>query len=212
MPIISVLNEKGGVGKTTISAHIARGLQKTGKTVLLVDGDPQGSIRDWHAAAGEDSDLPPLVAMDKVSQYAGLPALSKNYDFVIIDGAAKAADLSVAAVKVSQLVLIPVGPSPLDVWATESLVEIVKARIEIGAELDVAFILSRVKTGTILSRDTAKAIEEGYGLSLLDSHTTSLEIYPSSMTNGSTALDLEPESKAAYEIRAIVKELINWSK
>ena len=100
MPIIAVLNEKGGSGKTTISTNLARGFQLNGHQVLLVDSDPQGSARDWYAAAGEDNNLPPVVGLDRPALFKELPTLSKNTDWVIIDGAPQLEDIAVAAIKV----------------------------------------------------------------------------------------------------------------
>jgi chromosome partitioning protein len=112
--IISIINEKGGVGKTTLTTNLAAAYQRMGKTVLLVDSDPQGSLRDWHAAAGENNTHPPVVAMDRAVQFKDLAGLAANYDIVLIDGAPSVQELAVAAIKASHVVLIPVQPSPYD--------------------------------------------------------------------------------------------------
>ncbi len=111
MPIMALLNEKGGSGKTTISTNLVRGVQLNGLKVLLVDSDPQGSARDWYAAAGEDNNLPPVVGLDRPALFKKLPELVHNTDWVIIDGAPQLEALAVAAIKVSDFVLIPVQPS-----------------------------------------------------------------------------------------------------
>jgi chromosome partitioning protein len=210
MPIVAVLNEKGGSGKTTTSTHLARGLQKEGYQVLLVDSDPQASARDWHAAAGEEADLPPVVGLDKPTLFKDLPRLSRGMGWVIIDGAPQLEDLSVAALKVADYVIIPVQPSPYDIWSTESLVELIKARQEITeGKPKAAFMISRQIVGTKLALEVREALL-AYGLPILKSATCQRVIYPTSASSGSSVLDMEPEGPAAEEIGSLVEEVLTW--
>ncbi len=210
MSIIAVLNEKGGSGKTTISTNLARGLQLKGHQVLLVDSDPQGSARDWYAAAGEDSNLPPVIGLDRPALFKELRDLARSTDWVIIDGAPQLEELAVAAVKVADMVLIPVQPSPYDVWAAESLVELVKTRQEIlEGRPEAAFLVSRQIVGTKLAREVRDALEE-YGLPIMQAFTSQRVIYANSATNGSTVLDAEAEGAAAREMKDLIKELTSW--
>lgn len=125
---IAVLNQKGGSGKTTIATHLARAWQLAGLDVLLVDSDPQGSARDW-AAVREDQPVP-VVGIDRPTIERDLRALGHKQR-IVIDGAPQAADLAASAIKAADLVLIPVQPSPYDIWAAADLVELIKARQEI---------------------------------------------------------------------------------
>ena len=129
MKVIAVLNQKGGSGKTTIATHLARALQLDGADVLLVDSDPQGSARDW-SAVREDQPLT-VVGIDRPTIDRDVKNVARKVDFVVIDGAPQAADLAVSAIKAADFVLIPVQPSPYDIWATADLVELVKQRIEV---------------------------------------------------------------------------------
>lgn len=208
MPIISVINEKGGVGKTTVASHLARGLQKKGKDVLLIDSDPQGSLRDWYESAGENNNLPPVISMDRPAQFKDINAVAK--DWTIIDGAPSIQTLSIAAIKISDFVIIPVHPSPYDVWATESLVEVIKARLQISDKPKAAFMISRQIIGTKLSHDVTEALKD-YGFDILDSRTTQRVIFPASAAKGSTAIDEEPNGAAAKEIFQLVDEVIKWA-
>src|SRR3954454_13805761 len=115
MTIISLLNPKGGSGKTTLSTQIARAFHERGAKVLLVDSDPQGSASDWHAAR-EDNPVP-LLAYDRPENMKVLPGGAAPYDYVFIDGSAKLEGMIAAAVKVSNAVLIPVLPSSYAIWA-----------------------------------------------------------------------------------------------
>ena len=204
MLVIAVLNQKGGSGKTTIATHLARALQIEGADVLLVDSDPQGSARDW-AAVREDQPLT-VVGIDRPTIERDIKNIARK-DFVVIDGAPQAADLAVSAVKAASFVLIPVQPSPYDIWATADLVELVKQRIEVtDGKLQAAFVVSRAIKGTRIGSEIAEALA-GYGLPILESRITQRVSYPSTAAAGTTVMDTEPAGDAAAEVRALAAEL-----
>lgn len=209
MKVIAVLNQKGGSGKTTIATHLARALQLQGADVVLVDSDPQGSARDW-AAVREDQPLP-VVGIDRPTIERDLKALGRK-DFVVIDGAPQAADLAVSAIKAADIVIIPVQPSPYDIWATADLVELVKSRIEItDGKLKAAFVVSRAIKGTKIGVEIGEALR-GYDLPVLEARITQRVSYPSSAALGTTVLDTEPDGDAARECWALataIKEMLN---
>ncbi len=124
--VIAILNQKGGSGKTTIATNLAHALERSEGKVLLVDSDPQGSSRDWNEANG--GSILPVVGLDRETLAKDLQAISIGYDWIVIDGAPQIAKLSAAAVKVADLVVIPVQPSPYDIWACADLVDIIVAR------------------------------------------------------------------------------------
>ena len=204
MQVIAVLNQKGGSGKTTIATHLARALQLDGADVLLVDSDPQGSARDW-AAVREDQPLT-VVGIDRPTIDRDLKNVARK-DFVVIDGAPQAADLAVSAIKAAHFVLIPVQPSPYDIWATADLVELVKQRIEVtDGKLKAAFVVSRAIKGTKIGAEVTEALS-GYGLPVLESRITQRVSYPSTAAGGTTVIDAEPESEASREVQALANEI-----
>jgi chromosome partitioning protein len=211
MTILAVLNEKGGSGKTTISTNLARALQLSDKQILLVDSDPQGSARDWYASAGENNNLPPVVALDRPALFKELPTIIRGMAWVVIDGAPQIEDLAVAALKVADRVIIPVQPSPYDIWATESLVQLIKTRQEMteGRPL-AAFVISRQIVGTKIAHEAREALE-GYQLPIFKSYTSQRVIYANSAATGSTVLDADPEGPAAQEIRTLLQEVMTWA-
>lgn len=209
MQVIAVLNQKGGAGKTTIATHLARVLQLGGADVLLVDSDPQGSARDW-AAVREDQPVP-VIGIDRPTIERDLKSIARK-DFVVIDGAPQAANLAVSAIKASNFILIPVQPSPYDIWATADLVELVKQRIEVtDGRLQAAFVVSRAIKGTKIGAEITEALS-GYGLPVLNSRITQRVSYPSTAATGTTVCDAEPEGEAAREMAALaneIKQLLN---
>lgn len=209
MKTIAVLNQKGGAGKTTIATHLARALQLSGNDVLLVDSDPQGSARDW-AAVREDQPVP-VVGIDRPTIERDLKSVARK-DFVVIDGAPQAHDLAVSAIKAAQFILIPVQPSPYDIWATADLVELVKQRIEItDGALKAAFVISRAIKNTKIGAEIEDALA-GYELPVLASRITQRVSYPSTAAAGTTVLDREPTGEAADEIRALAAEIVQLLK
>ena len=204
MKVIAVLNQKGVSGKTTIATHLARALQLAGADVLLVDSDPQGSARDW-AAVREDQPLT-VVGIDRPTIDRDLKQIARK-DFVVIDGAPQAADLAVSAIKAADFVLIPVQPSPYDIWATADLVDLVKQRIEVtDGRLQAAFVVSRAIKGTRIGGEVTDALT-GYGLPILASRITQRVSYPGTAAVGTTVMDSEPGGDAAAEVHALANEI-----
>lgn len=203
--VIAVLNQKGGPGKTTISTNLASELHHQGDSVLLVDIDPQGSASDW-ADSRERDDLFPVVRMGK-SISRDLPKIARDYDWVIIDGAPQVSELSASAVRAADVVLIPVQPSPYDIWACSDLVELVKARQEVtDGKPKGAFIVSRAITNTRLSGEIAEALE-GYEFPVFANGTTQRIDYVTTAKWGGSVVDLPAGHKARLEIEMLAKEL-----
>ena len=205
MKVIAVLNQKGGSGKTTIATQLARGLQLQGHSVLLVDSDQQGSARDWRAV---DEDNPvPVIGLDRPTLDKDLKTVSDK-DYVVIDGSPQATNLDLSAIKAADFVLIPVQPSPYDVWATNDLVELVKQRIEMtDGKLKAAFVVSRAIQNTNIGKEVASVLTE-YGLPVLDARIMQRVSYPNSAALGKTVFETESKnSNAVQEMTALVNEV-----
>lgn len=203
--VIAVLNQKGGSGKTTISTNVASWLHSQGESTLLVDLDPQGSASDW-ADAREGDELCPVVRMGK-SISRDLPKIARDYDWVVIDGAPQVSELAAAAVRAADVVMIPVQPSPYDIWACSDLVELLKARQEVtDGHPRGAFVISRAIKNTRLSGEVMQALE-GYELPIFANGTTQKVDYANTAKWGGSVVDLEDEHKARFEIKMLVKEL-----
>ena len=203
--IIAILNQKGGVGKTTFSVNLAMGLQQSGDKVLLVDADPQGSARDWHAAG--DGELLNVIGLDRPTLDKDLKTHKINYDWIVIDGPPKLADMSIAAIRSADLVVIPVQPSPYDIWATQDTIDLIKARQEIAdGRPKAAMLISRQIANTNLGREVREALN-GYEMHILTAGTFQRVVYAETAAKGRTVLDAAPNSEAALEMKKIVAEL-----
>ena len=208
MPVvISILNSKGGSGKSTLATNIARALQSSGASVLIVDSDSQGTLRDWENS-GEDETMPAVVSlMNYRTLEREIRQIGEGYTFVVIDGSAKIEKLLGASIRVSDLVLIPVQPTPPDIWGCADLVDLVLARREMtGGEPKSAFVISRKITGTRLASDVRGVLEE-YGLPVLENGTSQRVVYAEAFAYGTTVLDVEPRGKASLEIRGMTNEI-----
>lgn len=208
MPVvISILNSKGGSGKSTLATNIARALQSSGASVLIVDSDSQGTLRDWENS-GEDETMPAVVSlMNHRTLEREIRQIGEGYTFVVIDGSAKIEKLLGASIRVSDLVLIPVQPTPPDIWGCSDLVDLVLVRREMtGGEPKSAFVISRKITGTRLASDVRGVLEE-YGLPVLENGTSQRVVYAEAFAYGTTVLDVEPKGKASLEIMGMTNEI-----
>lgn len=208
MSVISVLNQKGGSGKSTISTHLARGIQLRNLNVLLVDSDPQGSARDW-AAVREDQPVT-VIGLDRPTLDRDIKKLNHN-GIVIIDGAPQASDLAISAIKASDLIIIPVQPSPYDIWATADLVDLVKQRQEITeGKLKAFFVISRVIQGTKLGNEITEALKD-YDLPILETKITQRIAYPTVTIEGKTVFDIKEQNSASQEMNNLIDEILKSS-
>ena len=204
--IISVLNQKGGVGKTTLTVHLATALARAGERVLLVDADPQGSALDW-SAAREGAALFPVAGLPKASLHKELPALAANYTVVLIDGPPRVYDVARSAIMASDLVLIPVQPSPYDVWAAKEIVDLLAEASVFKPSLRSAFVINRKIVNTAIGRDVADALAE-YPLPVLAASVGQRVLFAESAARGLTVYELAPGGAAGKEIDALTAEVM----
>lgn len=203
--IISVINQKGGAGKTTLATNLAVGIAIRGASVVIADSDPQGSARDW-AAAAESSSVA-VVGLDRAAGLsAGVAALAKAHDVVVIDGAPSVDALAAEAIKNSDVVLIPVQPSPYDIWAAATVVEMIKTRQSLTGKPFAAFVISRAIPNTILGREVADALAE-HELPVWTG-TTQRQAYPKAAARGQSVFDTQ-DAAAIAEINAVLDNVEN---
>ena len=203
--VVAVLNQKGGVGKTTLTAHLATAFARRGEKVLLIDADPQGSALDW-AAARQGNPLFPVAGLPKAGLHKELPALASDYTTVFIDGPPRVYDVARSAIMASDFVLIPVQPSPYDVWAAREIVDLLKEAAVYKPDLKYAFVINRKIVNTAIGRDVAEALAE-YPVPVLDASVSQRVLFAESAAQGMTVYELSPGNPAEKEIDALAKEI-----
>lgn len=207
--IIGLLNQKGGVGKTTLSVSIAHNLsiRAAPEDVLLVDADPQQSALSWSEV--REAELPfAVIGMAKNTLHRDLKAISQKYKHVIIDGPPRVTDLARSCILASDVVIIPCTPSPYDVWASSETVQLVKEASVYKETLKYGFAINRKIVNTAISRDVVELLNKTE-LNVLNSHICQRVIFAEAAASGLTVIDLDPESKASEEINNLVKEILD---
>ncbi len=208
--IIGVLNQKGGVGKTTLSVNIAAALAHSGARVLLIDADPQGSALDW-SAAREGEPLFSVVGLPRASVHKEIGTVGQGYDHIIIDGPPRVTDLARSAIMASDVVLIPVQPSPYDIWAADEVVKLVQEATVYKDGLKSAFVVNRKIANTAIGRDVGEALA-AYPVPVLASTVTQRVIYAEAAAQGKAVFEIDAEGPATAEIAALVAELMEYAK
>jgi chromosome partitioning protein len=203
--VIAILNQKGGVGKTTLAVHLATALARKKRAVILLDADPQGSALDW-AAARHGDPLFPVVGLPKSSIHKELPALAASYEVVIIDGPPRVYGVARSAIMAADLVLVPVQPSPYDVWAAKEIIDLLTEASVYKPSLAKAFVINRKIVNTAIGRDVAEALSE-YPIPVLKTAVCQRVAFAESATQGLTVYELDPEMLASQEMDALAEEV-----
>ena len=201
--VVSILNQKGGSGKSTLTTNLARAYQIRGHSVEILDGDSQRTVTEW-AKLQTSTDMP-TVTPTTASQIEGhIDAASSSVVFV--DGAPAHDTLNVRAMKLSDLVLIPVRASGPDLWSSEDLVGSIQTRRETtGRKPQVAFVVCQQVARTNLASEIEDVLA-GYELPVLEGRTNHRIAYAEALSSGTTVLDMPGAKKAEAEIQRIAEQ------
>ena len=143
--------------------------------------------------------------MAKPTLHRELPNLAANYHFIVIDGAPRVNDLARSAILASNLVLIPVQPSPYDIWASSETVRLIREARQINAALEAAFLINRKIGRTAICRDAVTALAQFEDIPVLEVHLSQRILYAESAAKGLAVVEVAPQGEAAREFRALAK-------
>jgi chromosome partitioning protein len=200
--VITVAQQKGGSGKTTLAVNLAVALSRDGHSVALMDTDPQGSAGRWFMTRLEDTD-DPGVEFSTASAWGvsyEVKKLSGSHDFVIIDTPPKADSDLRPALRAADLVLVPVASSHVDLWAVEAVLDLAER-----AGKPAMIVLTRARPGTRLSRDVAETAGQ-MDAALADAMVANRVVYAETLGQGRAAIEA-PKGPAHAELAALVSEI-----
>jgi chromosome partitioning protein len=202
--IVSMVSMKGGVGKSTIAVSLAAQWHKEGLKVLVIDADPQGTVAQWGAVArSAGHDGPEVITLTGANLRRELTRRAKGIEAVVIDTPPRLATEARSAALVSNLVLVPLGAGPADLWsAKETLTMVAEARA-LRPDLAAGLVLVRIDPRTALGRASVEAAGK-LGLPLLGQIGNRVA-FGEAMASGLGVADYAPRSPAAVEIEALAR-------
>ena len=204
--VISISQQKGGTGKTTLAVHLAMGFIKYHNLkVAVIDTDPQGSLGQWYMIRSEKKISNDSLTFKTASlwgaQYES-KTLKKDHDVVIIDTPPKIESDARPSIEASDLVLIPMTPSHVDFWATEAIIDIAKkANKKIMIQINRANHRSKL---IIKTNDYIKSLN----VPAVDTIIGNRQIYASSMGEGKTAIEKQRKGSAVDEIKKLTEQIL----
>lgn len=200
--VITVAQQKGGAGKTTLVVHMAVAMAQRGLKVALVDIDPQGSLGHWHKI--REKRMGEGYTGFHFSTFSGwrvgteVAKLRRLYDVIIIDSPPHVETEARSAIRAADLVIIPVQPSPTDLWATQATINFAHAE-----KIPVRTVMNRVNPASKLLATIKAELPE-----LTDTQLGNRVTFASSLMEGKGVTEIDPRSSASLEIKALIEEII----
>lgn len=187
--IISVCNQKGGVGKTTLAMMLAGTLGTRGKKVLVVDADPQGTATRWASSASDDAPFPATVAGLSPAGAKVHNAIKKfvnDYTHIVID-CPPAADSPIpqSALLVSDLALVPVIPSPPDLWAAVGIKQVIESASSVNDTLKARLVVNLCQPNTLVAQEILDILND-FGIPVAKSQLGQRTVYREAAAHGQT--------------------------
>lgn len=201
---ITIAQQKGGAGKTTVAAQLAVTWWKAGLAVAMLDVDPQGSLSAWYDQRlrfGHSNDRLHLVQVSGWRLAGELDRLKRDFDVVVIDSPPHAETDARVAVRAAAVVVVPVQPSPMDLWATHPTLDLA-AKERARALLVFNRLPSRGKMPEAIRREI-----ERQGLPTAVATLGNRAAFAASMMEGRGVVETGPRDAAAIEIQALAVEI-----
>ncbi len=215
--IVTIVNQKGGTGKSTIAFNLAAGLSHLGKSTYIADADPQGTISKWSLARSRQKEgiIDQNISLSKTpvspKELISIINISKS-DFTIIDCGPANNQIIKAALVVSNIAIIPISPSPLDIDSARSTIELIKHGTDKKAiNIKTYLLISKKIVGTNLANEVRSAVKV-LGFPVLNSEISQRVAFCESPINGQSIIEYTPKSVAAEEFISLAKEIIKCLK
>jgi len=205
MPVIAIAGNKGGVGKTTLSLNLATALSQN-NSVIILDADPQGSSFQWREIADNDDAINVQMVSEDIEKQVA--ALQNDYQYIVIDCPPSVhASQTTEVLNFCNLVLIPVQPSPIDLWATVHIEEAVAKARQKNSPLAALLIINQIELRSTLSRLVRDALAE-IDLPVAKTAIRRRAIYRNSIMEGKTIFDMgKKASDAITELNQLIEEI-----
>ena len=201
--IITIAQQKGGAGKTTLAAHMAVALMQRGLRVAIIDIDPQGSLTRWHQQRqnrmGEGYTGFHFSALTGWRVGSEANRLRRgNYDVVLIDSPPHVETEARTAIRAADLIVVPVQPSPTDIWATQATIKLAK-----NEKKPVLTVMNRVNAKSKLAQQMKGELTD-----LSKTFLGNRVAFASAILDGKGVTELDPKSQASLEIKSVVEEMV----
>jgi chromosome partitioning protein len=205
MPVIALVGNKGGAGKTTLTVNLAVGLGRVGRVVIL-DTDPQGSSAQWRTIAN-DQTLPSVISTTE-NLVERVRDLENEYDYLVVDCPPSVqAPQTLSILQVSDVALIPVQPSPLDLWASIHIEKAVMEAKENNPTLRALLVINQLEPRTTLSQLMREALAE-IKAPVADTSIRRRAVYRASALEGRSVYAMGKRgADAAAELDQLIQEV-----
>jgi chromosome partitioning protein len=206
MPTISFINQKGGVGKSTLSINVAASLALSDRKVLLIDADRQATASTWVSLR---NDTPfQVVSMARENMARDAMKLAEDFDVTVIDGPPQAEAISRSCIVASDLVVVPIEPGGASRWSSDLTVRQMKEAQEFKPNLKCGFVVSRKIGSTVLGRDT-RGMAADTGIPIFATEIEQRIAYAEALTMGKTIHEwVSAGHPAVRDIEALTEELL----
>ena len=206
--IITIAQQKGGAGKTTLAAHLAVAWQQAGNSVALVDIDPQGSLTRWIQTRAQALDGKSGFAHSQITGWRTqkeVERLAKENDIVVVDSPPHAETEARIAVRVASMVVVPVQPSPMDFWATQPTLDLGRQE-----KVKVLLVLNRMPVRSKVTEALVAEIKGMLtaGVDLADTRVGNRIGYAGALMAGRAVTETDRNSKAADEMTTLAAEIL----
>ena len=204
--VISLVNQKGGVGKTTIAINLSSAISRRGRKTLLIDADPQGSVLQWPSTAENQSFS--VIHHPRPLSDATIKSLSKGFDHVVIDAPPAIGAMISSILGVSDLAVIPIGPSPLDLWSSKETLSLIQEAQKHNRKLKAKLLICRRIARTRVGREAREAVQT-YGIDVFETEICQRVAYIEAMVSGLSVIEYAPHSEAAAEMTSLCEEILH---